>query len=84
MCHYILLSGIFIIFQAVLSYYLIKTATWDPISLGFVCGNVSPTLYIFISIMPAAQGRVLRAFLTPHPSSVAELALGRRAGSWPY
>lgn len=57
------------IFQAVLSYYLIKTATWDPISLGFVYGSMNPNWYIFINIMPVAHGHVLQAFLTLHPSS---------------
>lgn len=68
----ILLSVIFIVFQAVLSCYLIKIATWDPISLGFAYGNLNPNVYIFINIMPAAHGAVLQVFLTPHPSSACK------------
>lgn len=79
MHNYILLSGIFIIFQAVLSYYLIETATWDPTSLGFVHGNMNPNLYIFISIMPVAHGCVLQAFLTRQPSSACKAGFGMQS-----
>jgi len=67
----------------VLSYYLIKTATWDPVSLGFVYANMNPSLYIFINIMPAARGHVFRHSWPCTHLLLAMLALGCRAGSWP-
>lgn len=60
MHNYILLSGIFGIFQAVLSYYLIKTVTWDPISLGFCVRRYEPSLHIAIKAMPGRCGEAAR------------------------
>lgn len=62
MHNYILLSGIFGILQAVLSYYLIKTVTWEPVSLGFCVRTSEPSLHIAVKAMPGCRGEAARGY----------------------